>query len=144
MSYRIEIRQGDLLDESDATFIVNASNTELKLGSGVSAAFRKHCGDELQDLMDNRRRELNAEGKNIHKSDAVLTPPGRAKNFVYAIHVAVMDYSGQGDVYPSSDTVQKALENIEWVMREHTDVSADIKLVLPLMGCGVGGLDKKR
>lgn len=34
---------GDII-KADATFIVNASNTELTLGSGVSMAFRKECG----------------------------------------------------------------------------------------------------
>lgn len=34
MSYQISIKQGDLLKEDNATFIVNASNTRLILGSG--------------------------------------------------------------------------------------------------------------
>ena len=51
MSYQISIKQGNLLDEENATFIVNASNTRLILGSGVSMAFKRHCGIELQKVM---------------------------------------------------------------------------------------------
>ncbi len=36
MAYHLNIKQGNLLEEKDATFIVNASNTRLLLGSGVS------------------------------------------------------------------------------------------------------------
>jgi len=43
MPYSIVIKQGNLLSE-EADFIVNASNTKLILGSGVSMAFKRHCG----------------------------------------------------------------------------------------------------
>lgn len=36
MSYSLFVKQGNLLSEEQATFIVNASNTKLILGSGVS------------------------------------------------------------------------------------------------------------
>lgn len=35
MNYKITIKEGNLLAEKDATFIVNASNTTMILGSGV-------------------------------------------------------------------------------------------------------------
>ncbi|MDF1874111.1 macro domain-containing protein [Sulfurimonas sp. SAG-AH-194-I05] len=48
MAYKLSVKQGNLLDEEEATFIVNASNTKLILGSGVSMAFKRHCGHKLQ------------------------------------------------------------------------------------------------
>ena len=50
MPYTYTIRQGNLLNEEDATFIVNASNTTLILSSGVSGAFRGKCGNFMYAL----------------------------------------------------------------------------------------------
>ena len=53
MSYHCTVKPGNLLKEEDATFIVNASNTKLQLGSGVSSAFRKICGIGMQmEMLD--------------------------------------------------------------------------------------------
>jgi hypothetical protein len=41
----LQCRRGYLLSKQDATFIVNASNTQLMLGSGVLDAFRQRCAD---------------------------------------------------------------------------------------------------
>lgn len=38
MSYVCSVKEGDLLNEEDATFIVNASNMRQILGSGASIA----------------------------------------------------------------------------------------------------------
>ena len=51
MSYTFTVTQGDLLQEEGTTFIVNASNTRLILGIGVSMAFKEHCGNVLQQEM---------------------------------------------------------------------------------------------
>jgi len=144
MSYNITVKQGNLLDENDATFIVNASNTTLILGSGVSMAFKRHCGYELQKEMTN---QLNAIGK-LKKGDVVATSSAKANNFQYALHVAVMDYN-QGvrgnDKLPLLQDIENSLKNIELYLKWYSDKNSSkkIKLVLPLMGCGIGGLDKK-
>jgi len=51
MSYLCTVKEGNLLREEGAIFIVNASNTRLLPGIGVSSSFREDCGRELQDEM---------------------------------------------------------------------------------------------
>jgi len=142
MPYSIVVKQGNLLNE-EADFIVNTSNTKLILGSGVSMAFKRHCGIELQTEMNS---VLNSIDSDLVQGDVVATSSGEASNFKYSLHVAVMNYN-QGVKYneknPTIDIIKKALENIEnyllWYAKNKSDT---IKLVLPLIGCGVGGLDK--
>lgn len=143
MSYHLRIKQGNLVEEPNATFIVDASNTRLILGSGVSMAFKRHCGTELQSEMT---QVLESIGKPLQKGDVVLTSSANAKNFLYALHVAVMNYNPGvrgNDKNPSVQTIETALKNVErylqWYWEKYTK---KMKLVLPLMGCGVGGLDK--
>ena len=144
MPYNCHVKQGNLLNEDNATFIVNASNTKLILGSGVSMAFKRHCGIELQKEMIVQLEKLDSS---LNKGDIVVTSSGSATNFKYALHVAVMDYN-QGirgdDKLPILDNIEEALINIESNLKEYSNEKSDesIKLVLPLMGCGVGGLDK--
>ena len=144
MFYICTAKQGNLLTEEDATFIVNASNTQLILGSGVSMAFCRHCGHELQDEMTHKLEEL---GEPLKQGDVVATLSGQAKNFKFALHAAIMNYN-QGrrgnDKLPTLDVIQKSLENIEAYLEWYAQKSSQpMKLVLPLMGCGVGGLDKQ-
>ncbi|MDA3909090.1 MAG: macro domain-containing protein [Sulfurimonas sp.] len=144
MSYKYIVKQGDLLSEENATFIVNASNTRLLLGSGVSMAFKRHCGLELQKEMTT---QLDALDHPLKKGDVIMTSSGSANNFKYALHAAVMDYN-QGargiDKLPILEDIKSALNMIEsyleWYSQEQRD--DNIKLVVPLMGCGVGGLNK--
>ncbi len=65
MSYTCTVKQGNLLNEDNATFIVNASNTTLVLGSGVSAAFRKKCGMQLQQEMFDKLKSLAQKLKKV-------------------------------------------------------------------------------
>jgi len=142
MTYSIKIKQGNLLNE-EADFIVNASNTKLILGSGVSMAFKRHCGIELQHEMNSVLKSI--EG-NLIQGDVVATSSSRASNFKYSLHVSVMNYN-QGVKYneknPTIQIIEKALQNIENYLLWYAKYKSDtMKLVLPLMGCGVGGLDK--
>jgi len=56
MGYELENVKGNIV-LIDADFTVNASNTKLILGSGVSMAFKRHCGLRLQQEMDNVRKD---------------------------------------------------------------------------------------
>ena len=143
MPYTVETKQGNLLDEKNATFIVNASNTRLILGSGVSMAFKERCGLVLEYEMQEKLGEIDT----LNKGDVVVTSSGEAKHFDYAMHVAVMDYA-QGvrgtDKYPTLKEIKTALENIElyllWFYKRYPDKK--LSLTLPLLGCGVGNLQK--
>jgi len=144
MSYYCIVKQGNLLNEENATFIVNASNTKLILGSGVSMAFAQHCGRELQAEMLQGLRNI---GESLIQGDVVATSSGQANNFKYALHAAIMDYdigTKHNDKAPSLEIIRHSLVNIEGYLEWYAQKSTKpMKLVLPLMGCGVGGLPKQ-
>jgi len=142
MSYLCTVKEGDLMTEEGATFIVNASNTRLLLGSGVSSSFREHCGRELQDEM---LEKLQKRGGALRQGDVIMTSPGRAANFDHALHAAIMNYGpASGSAAPTLGVIERSLEQIEEHLRQHSMKSGQtMKLVLPLMGCGVGALDKR-
>ena len=144
MPYIIQIRQGNLLDIPNADFIVNASNNKLILGSGVSMAFKKHCGMELQEEMQKRLDEIEIT---LHQGDVVATSSASAKNFKYALHAVVIDYNKgiyAADKFPTIKTIFDILKNIEkYLMVYWEQHNEKIKLVLPLLGCGIGRLKKE-
>ena len=142
MGYHITIRQGNLL-EAEAEFIVNASNTRLILGSGVSMAFKRHCGIGLQAEMD---AALQAIGEPLSAGDVVATSSGEATNFRYALHAAIMDYNPgvrPRDKAPTLETVRLALEQIEAYLLRYARHHDRVRVALPLLGCGVGGLPRE-
>ena len=143
MRYKIMIKSGNLILEEDATFIVNASNTQLLLGDGVSMSFKRHCGHLLQEEMTKIKNEV---GK-FYKGDVVITSSGNAKNFKYTLHGIVMNYepgTRGSDKLPSLDDIHDILNNIQryclW-FNKNTNLKK-IKLVLPFLGCGHGLLMK--
>lgn len=66
-----------------ADYIVNASNTRLILGSGVSMAIKRHCGFEIQKEM--------AVLAPIAQGEVVITSAGKAENFKQILHAAITD-----------------------------------------------------
>ena len=138
MSYSVSIKIGNVVEE-EADFIVNASNTKLLLGSGVSMAFKRHCGVALQKEMT---QILNDMGGKLSQGSVILTSSATATNFKYALHAAVISYNKEDSKNPTLSTIKLCLKNIEQILISKNP-SHKIKLALPLMGCGVGGLDKK-
>ena len=142
MPYSIVSKQGNLLTE-EADFIVNASNTKLILGSGVSMAFKRHCGIKLQNEMNSILDSIDGE---LAQGDVVATSSANATNFKYSLHAAIMNYNKSvhyDEKNPTINTIEKALQNIEkYLLWYAKNKSNSMKLVLPLLGCGVGGLDK--
>jgi O-acetyl-ADP-ribose deacetylase (regulator of RNase III) len=138
MAYKIIIKQGNIVQEK-ADFIVNASNTKLILGSGVSMAFKRHCGIELQKELD----ELLQKYQKIEQGEVVLSSSGEAKNFEYALHCAIMNYNNNTKIEqrkPNLTIIYKSLENIEKILT--AEPKNNLSIALPLIGCGIGGLDK--
>ena len=138
-----KIKLGNLVKER-ATFIVNASNTELTLGSGVSQAFSEQCGgSSYQDELYSIKRSIGE----IEQGDVVISGSGSATNFEYALHVAVMNYSDSSkSPYPSYMQIQKALNSMLNIIQEkvQSENIQNPKVVIPLLGCGVGGLKKEK
>jgi len=145
MSYKIIVKQGNLVKEPNTDLIVNASNSKLLLGSGVSMAFRKHCGAELQTEMTDL---LNSVQCLIEQGDVCMTFAKNVPNFNIILHAIVMNYNNgikQNDKAPTLETIETILEGIESHLFDYNKPNSEgnsIKLVLPLLGCGVGGLNK--
>jgi len=137
------IKFGNLVKER-ATFIVNASNTELILGSGVSDAFREQCGGDYyqEELYDIKKRIGD-----IKQGDIVVSDSGKATNFKYALHVAVMNYATTAkSTHPTYMQIHDSLNSILNIVKEkikNEDITHP-SLVIPLFGCGVGGLKKEK
>jgi len=118
---KIEIIQGDITD-INVDAIVNAANTDLKLGSGVAGAIRNKGGPSIQ-------LECDEHGP-ISLGQAALTGSGnlRAK---YVIHAAGMHLGG---------TVSG--ESLTATMKNSLIIASDKKvetLAFPAIGTGVGG-----
>ena len=148
IQYVIELKQGNLVLEEDVDFIVNASNTSLVLGSGVSMAFTRHCGRELQVEMNELLVEIRKTGYLLKKGDVIPSSSGLANNFKHALHVVTVD-SNPGvhfmEKNPTLSDIDKGLLNIEKVIVEYAKLHnrTRVSIVLPMLGCGVGGLSKK-
>lgn len=78
---KIDLRQGDIA-EAEVDAIVNAANTDLILGAGVSGAIGRRGGEAIQQACD----EIRAVGI----GEAVATTAGALKAR-YVIHAASME-----------------------------------------------------
>lgn len=116
---RVEVLTGDLVAvRADA--IVNASNTSLRLGSGVSGALRRACGPSLQAAMSRL---------------APIAPGGLAVTSAFELQTAsrilhVATVSG------TEDDVSRAITNVLSFCAEHELAS----VAVPALGTGSGGL----
>jgi len=135
MGYSISIKQGDMFQKQDVTFMVNASNNLLILGSRVSRAFRLNCGISLQTQMFQAR----IQHKNLYQGDVVKTSCAKAKNCLYALHGVVID----GKNVVELQHIEQILYNIEKEVQNYikNNLLEKVKVVVALLGCGVGGLN---
>ncbi len=148
MAYAFEFCQGNMV-EDPATFIVNSSNTILQIGSGISSAFRQVCGEDLQEIMDYAREEFEYKYGKIQQGDVILTDAAEANHLRYILHAVLMNYQASQDDHPTFTMIEQCLTNIHKHIKEtilsHPDlVKTPIRLTLPLLGTGEGGLDKKQ
>ena len=136
ISYEVSIKQGDLLDEK-ADILVNPSNTLMLLGSGVSRAFFCRCGGgELECLMQEKLKNSSL------KPGEVVKTISNNENFTHIFHAAVLNYTFKNlPKLPNLDVIQKILNGIDAEILNYG--KEIIKLGIPLIGCGIGGLSKK-
>jgi len=145
MGYSISVKKGNLVHEVGAVFIVNSSNTKLMLGQGITSSFENICGDRFKKEMKFTYSKLNFT---LKKGDIIATSSGEAKHFRYILHVITQDYergNRADERLPSYKDIFNALKNIESYLKWYYNETQqeDIKIVLPLLGCGRGMLDKK-
>lgn len=136
ISYEVSIKRGDLLDEK-ADILVNPSNTLMLLGSGVSRAFFCRCGGKkLECLMQERLKNSSL------KPGEIIKTISNNENFTHIFHAAILNYTFKNmPKYPNLDVVKNVLNNIDNEILRYG--KSDIKLGIPLIGCGIGGLSKK-
>lgn len=146
VNYHFSIVLGDIIT-AKADYIVNASNTAMRLGSGVSGALKRVCGSELERAMQealNKRLNLGSltQGEVLKTASFGLEAGA-------ILHAAVMNYTDKSaPKAPSLDTIRQILKNIQKLIladiasksKASKSPSEGISLALPLLGCGVGGL----
>jgi O-acetyl-ADP-ribose deacetylase (regulator of RNase III) len=121
MQTKIEFLKGDITDMAvDA--IVNAANTDLKLGSGVAGAIRRKGGARIQEACDEVGR--------IRLGEAAVTTAGNLKAF-YVIHAASMELGGQ----TTAETLRLATRNA--LLR--AEEKAIKSIAFPAVGTGAAG-----
>ncbi len=123
---RIRLLEGDICrEEVDA--IVNAANTELKLGTGVAGAIRKQAGPAVQEECDGLAP--------VAVGEAVLTGAGRLPAR-HVLNAASMELGGRTTEEALRASTRRCLE----LDREHELRS----IAFPALGTGVGGLSLQR
>lgn len=135
-AFDVVVRRGSLT-EGDDTLLVNASNTGVWLGSGVSAAIARACGPGYQERI---RAQLEAVyGGEMEPGQVLVTDAGAHPRARWVAHVAVMDYrSGhQGSTGPTLDTIRVATRNL-W--RACESLPGGLRVAMVALGAGVGGL----
>jgi appr-1-p processing enzyme family protein len=135
ISYKLFAKQGDLLT-AKADFAVNPSNTAMLLGSGVSMAFKRKCGILLEKYMQDALKRCGA----ISQGDVIKTA-SNYDNFPHVLHAAVMNYTEKNKPkVPTIQTIKEILQNLQQILLlEQED---NLTLAIPLIGCGIGGLEK--
>jgi O-acetyl-ADP-ribose deacetylase (regulator of RNase III) len=133
---KVVIKQGSLTD-GDESVLVNASNTNAKLGTGVSAAIHQACGKGYQEKLF---AELERQFKGPMKPGQVMiTDAGTHPRAKWVAHVAVMDYREgfTGTSFPTVDVVRTACERL-WDAIELLEGPQSVAMVA--LGAGTGNL----
>lgn len=128
----VKVRNGSLTD-GDETLLVNASNTEARLGSGVSHAIRLACGPGYQESIV---AQMHAKfGGSMAPGDVFITDAG-THPASYVAHVAVMDYRNQGGTpFPNADRIRRGCVGL-WAAIGALDASVSVAMVA--LGGGTG------
>lgn len=119
---QVVLMMGDIT-ETAVDAIVNAANTELKLGGGVSGAIRDAAGGELQYELN----RLAASGP-IAPGDVVVTQSYGIRSTRYILHAATS--------LGTEDVVGRGIRN---VLRA-CDAKGLRSVAFPALGAGSGGL----
>ncbi len=132
----IAVQHGDI-GATDVDLLVNASNTVLRLGSGVSGAIRRACDPAFQDQLDKLLADTSPDG--LEPGAVVMTDaPGHPRARLVA-HVAVMDYRQVAGAIPRPD-----LARIETGARNlWTTICAlaePVSVAMVALGAGTGGI----
>jgi O-acetyl-ADP-ribose deacetylase (regulator of RNase III) len=137
---------GSIVDVAvGAHAIVNASNPEVGLGSGVSGAIRAACGGAAYQVEVRTRLEEEFGGP-LEAQDCLVTGAGSAAAFRWVLHVAGVNYRSRdpetgGVSGPSrvrACTRAALSEAAELARANH--LAGSFVVATPLLAAGHGGL----
>jgi O-acetyl-ADP-ribose deacetylase (regulator of RNase III) len=134
---QVTVQQGSIAD-ADADVLVNASNTILRLGSGVSAAIRASCGRGFQEELDALLAARHPGG--LEPGAVVITGAGTHRRARWVAHVAVMDYRDRPDAQPlpTLARIERGTRAL-WQQVESLPSPA-VSVAIVALGAGTGGL----
>ncbi|MBK7863158.1 MAG: macro domain-containing protein [Archangiaceae bacterium] len=132
---KVRVAEGSLTDGTE-TLLVNASNTNLQLGSGVSGAIRRSCGPGFQAELE---ALLVARGGALEPGEVVVTGAGSHPRAKYIAHVAVMDYR-QGVTAGSFPTLERVKQGCAGLWAAIAALPEEVSVAMPALGAGTGGL----
>lgn len=130
---RIEIRQGDITDQTDVEAIVNAANTWLALGSGVAGAIRRKGGDIID--VEGRKQAP------IRLGEAAVTTAG-AMPYKCIIHAAAMGYTKEDAAVPKqagTATSAAIIRDATLNSLRRAEEQQLKSIAFPALGTGVAG-----
>ena len=133
---KIHVVQGSLTD-GDETLLVDASNTNVALGSGVSGAIRRACGPGYQDHISRALEE--AHGGPMKPGEVLITDAGTHPRARLIAHIAVMDYRRgfTGSSFPTLDLIRTCWRNF---FRAVGTLSEPVTVAMVALGAGTGQL----
>lgn len=135
---RVEFVQGSLTDGRELV-LVNASNTNARLGSGVSGAIRRACGLHFQaEILEALQSRF---GGPMPPGEVLLTTAGSHRTAKWVAHVAVMDYrKGMSpQSFPTLDTIRQGCARL-WEVLETVPGAEPLSVAMVAVGAGTGDL----
>ena len=141
----IRTHLGSITDSGvGAHAVVNASNPEVALGSGVSGAIRTACGGAAFQK-EVRERLMEEFGGSLEPDDCLVTSAGCATSFRWVLHVAAVNYrkadpetGGVSGPLRIETCFRAALDAAESVASQE-GLQGSFVLATPLLGAGHGG-----
>jgi O-acetyl-ADP-ribose deacetylase (regulator of RNase III) len=126
------------LTDGDETVLVNASNTSVALGSGVSAAIRAACGPDYQRHVEEALLATYGQ-QGMEPGQVLFTDAGAHPRAKWVAHVAVMDYreAARGSPRPTLDTIRAGCTNL---IEGIEALSEPVTVAMVALGAGVGRL----
>ncbi|MBS2014293.1 MAG: macro domain-containing protein [Deltaproteobacteria bacterium] len=133
---RIAVARGSLTEGSE-TLLVNASNTNVQLGTGVSAAIRSACGAGYQEHI---REELGKlHGGPMSPGQVLVTDAGAHPRAKWVAHVAVMDYRDgfTSRSFPTTEVIRAGCRNL---LSAIDALPEAVTIAMVALGAGTGQL----
>lgn len=138
MTRKFHVAEGSLTDGS-SLLLVNAANTNVNLGSGVSGAIRRACGVGYQEHL---HQALEARfGGPMEPGAVLVTDAGSHPTARYVAHVAVMDYRQGFTVqsFPTPALLERCYANL-WQAIETITAEPFVSVAAVALGAGTGNI----